>query len=126
MAAGKTGADPRICVFLRSAPSPTHPVAEQLAPEPRAARCGHDSPVPGATARGTRGKKTGLTRAPRRAGHAEKKNGTDSPAPAAQRPAPPQKGRNKGHALSPTERGDITDEAEKKKKKGLLLDANGT
>jgi hypothetical protein len=34
----------------------------------------------GATARGTRGKK----------------KGTDSPAPAAQRPAPPQKGRNKG------------------------------
>ena len=30
------------------------------------------------------------------------------------------------HALPPTERADLTDEAEKKKKNGLLLDANGT
>ena len=30
------------------------------------------------------------------------------------------------YALPPTERADLTDEVEKKKKNGLLLDANGT
>ena len=30
------------------------------------------------------------------------------------------------YALPPTERADLTDEVEKKKKKSLLLDANGT
>ena len=30
------------------------------------------------------------------------------------------------YAMPPTERADLTDEAEKKKQNGLLLDANGT